>query len=223
MAFGDRTPPYSIPETNTGIEIEVISEALAYRGHALKPVYLPLSRIPIAFKSHIVDAAMTDLGEDLRPYGGFYGGSAVVYDNVFITLANRGLKITKPADLEGLSVISFVGGAKRYPKWLEQVVKQGRYFEQNNQAVQVLTLELGRYDVVLSDRHTFNYFAAQQQAKQTKPLQPRVEHNFEAINPENYRPVFLTRELRDDFNEGLKRLKASGRLQAICDHYLKEG
>ncbi len=222
MAFGERIAPFCFPETNTGIELEVIGEALAYRGHVLKPLYFPFARIPVAFKTRQVDAAMTDLGEDLRPFGAFYGDSAVVYDNVFVTLADRSLKILAPSDLQGLTVIAFVGAAKRYPQWLDAVAKAGRYFEHNDQALQVRTLELGRYDVVLSDRSIFRYFALQQQKDQGRPLKATTEHAFTRANPDDYRPLFRDRQVRDDFNAGLKHLKASGRFQAIYDKYLKE-
>lgn len=220
MAFGDRIPPFCFPETNSGIELEVIGEALAYRGHSLKPVYFPFARVPRSFKTYKVDAAMTDGGEDLRPFGAHYGDSAVVYDNVFITLARRNLKIRTPADLKGLTVISFQGAAKRYPQWLGPVVDAGNFFEQNDQAIQVRTLDLGRYDVVLSDRTIFKYFSRQYQSETGRETNPVVEHPFTQVNPEDYRPLFRDAKIRDDFNAGLKQLKASGRFRQIYDKYL---
>ena len=113
MAFGERIPPFCFPETDSGIELEIIGAALAYKGHTLKPQYFPFARIPISFRTHAVDAAMTDLGEDMSKLGAAYGDPAVFYDNVFISLKERNLVIRKPADLDGLSVISFAGAAKR--------------------------------------------------------------------------------------------------------------
>lgn len=69
MAFGEKIPPYCFPESDTGIELEVIGEALAFKGHKLKPVYYPLARVPVAFRQGKVDAAMTDLGQDLSQFG----------------------------------------------------------------------------------------------------------------------------------------------------------
>jgi len=40
--------------------------------------------------------------------------------------------------------------------------------------------------------------------------------------PLDYRPVFKSQEIRDDFNEGLQALKSSGRYQEIFDAYLAE-
>ncbi|MES2257886.1 MAG: ABC transporter substrate-binding protein [Pseudomonadota bacterium] len=219
MAFGEKIPPFCFPESNSGIELEVISEALAVRGHLLKPKYYPFVRIPLAFKGHSVDAAMTDLGEDLRADGAYYGDPAVYYDNVFISLKERKLTIRKPEDLRGLTVLSFPGGARRYPDWLDEARKDGRYFEQNDQALQVLTLDKGRYDVVLSDRNIFKYFSLQLK-QQGHQLKPTVQQGFVKFNPMDYRPVFRDNKIRDDFNAGLKYLKESGRWQAIYQKYL---
>ncbi|MET3131180.1 polar amino acid transport system substrate-binding protein [Oxalobacteraceae bacterium GrIS 1.11] len=223
MAFGEKIPPFCFPETNSGIEIEVMREALAYRGHVLKPLYFPFARIPIAFKAGDVDAAMTDLGEDMAKWGAFYGDPAVFYDNVFISLKERNLLIKKPADLRGLSVISFAGAAKRYPAWLDEVKRTGHYFEQNDQTLQVLTLDRGRYDLVLSDRNIFKYFTLQLKLNRSFHPKPVIEHSFVTFNPADYRPIFRDKKIRDDFNAGLKSLKDSGRFNAIYQKYLGDG
>lgn len=220
MAFGEKIPPFCFPDTDSGIELDVMREALAYRGHVLRPHYYSFARIPVAFKAGEVDAAMTDLGEDMASWGAFYGNPAVTYDNVFITLKERRLAINRPEDLQGLSVISFAGAAKRYPEWLDPVRKAGRYYEQNDQALQVLTLDRGRYDVVLSDRNIFKYFTLQLKLNRSFKPKPVVEHHFVKLNPMDYRPVFRDAAIRDDFNAGLKYLKDSGRFQAIYAKYL---
>lgn len=221
MAFGERIPPFCFPQTNSGIEVEVIGEALAYRGHKLKPQYFPFARVPKAFIDGTVDGTMTDLGQDLGAAGGHYGDPAVLYDNVFISLKDRHLVIRKPEDLKGLTVISFAGAARRYPQWLEAVKAAGHYTEQNDQAVQVRTLMRGRYDLVLSDRSIFKYFALQYRREGGDVL-PVEEHAFTTVNPQDYRPVFRSKQVRDDFNAGLEHLKKTGRYQAIYDRYLKE-
>ncbi|MES2015904.1 MAG: ABC transporter substrate-binding protein [Pseudomonadota bacterium] len=222
MAFGEKIPPFCFPETDTGIELEVMREALAYRGHVLMPRYFSFARIPVAFKARDVDAAMTDLGEEMTAWGAFYGDPAVFYDNVFFTLSDRKLVIRKPEDLKGLSVLSFPGGAKRYPEWLDGVKRAGRYFEQNDQALQVLTLDRGRYDVVLSDRNIFHYFTIV--LKLNKTFKPKAVsmHSFVKLNPMDYRPVFWDKKVRDDFNAGLKHLKESGRFELIYQKYLAD-
>lgn len=222
MAFGEKIAPYCFPETNSGIELEVIGEALAVRGHQLKPVYVPLARVPFEFKYKKVDAAMTDLGEDMKPHGGFYGDPAVVYDNVLITLKHRNLHIHQPQDLDGLTVLSFQGAVKRFPTWLNAVNQRGQYFEQANQELQVQTLDKQRYDVVLSDRYIYRYHANQIEHETGKPLLPVTEHVFVKVNPNDYRPVFHSKAIRDDFNYGLAQIKRNGRFKAIYDKYLQK-
>lgn len=230
MAFGEKIPPFCFPETNSGIELEVIGEALAYSGHTLKPKYFAFARVPVAFKNKTVDAAMTDLGENLTSYGAYYGDPAVIYDNVFIVLQGRKRKngkdidIRTASDLDGLTVLSFQGAANRYPDWLRKVKKEGRYFEQNDQALQVLALDNGRYDLVLSDRHIFKYFTLKLKRERNVRFKsnPIKTYKFVKLNPMDYRPIFRSKEIRDDFNYGLKKLKESGRYQAIYDRYLEE-
>ncbi len=222
MAFGEKIPPYCFPKTNTGIALEVMGEALAYKGYILKPVYYPLARVPVAFKVREVDAVMLDLGNRLATTGGHYGESAVWYDNVLITLKKRNISISKPEDLTGLSVISFQSGVNWYPAWLKPVKEAGKYREVNNQELQALTLFNGRYDVVLSDLNIFKYYT--NKLKREKRITPQQiqEHRFIKLNMMDYRPVFRDKYIRDDFNLGLKHLKDVGRFQAIYDKYLKD-
>ena len=221
MAFGDQIPPFSFPETNSGIELDVIGEALAYRGHVLKPKYFPLARVPRMFSLGQVDAAMTDMGSDLTPSGAYYGDPAVLYDNVFISLRDRGLEIHTPEDLEGLSIISFQGADSRYPLWLEPVKRAGLYHSTNQQNLQVLTLFAGRYDLALADISIFKYFTRAQEGEKGLIRKPITAHRVFAMRHSDYRPVFRSSKVRDDFNAGLRHLRESGRFQAIYDYYLE--
>lgn len=109
MAFSQEIPPYTFETNNNGIEIDIITSALAYKGHKLVPVYFPLGRVPIAFSNNAVDAAMGDMGVDLTSKGGFYTNPAVIYDKVFITLKSRNISIKRPSDLNPHLVASFQG------------------------------------------------------------------------------------------------------------------
>jgi polar amino acid transport system substrate-binding protein len=219
MAFGEKIAPFCFPESDSGIELEVIGEALAFKGHSLRPRYYPLARVPLEFKMAHVDAAMTDLGFGAQ--GGYFGDPAVLYDNVFISLSQRALKISKPEDLKGLVVVSFPGGLKRYPEWLTAADQANHYFEQNNQQLQVAGLNKGRFDVVLSDKNIYHYFELQLNRNKLFKAKPVDMHTFTTANPDDYRPVFRSEKIRDDFNAGLAHLKASGRYQAIYNNYLK--
>ena len=115
----------------------------------------------------------------------------------------------------------FRGALKRYPGWLESVDKDGLYFEQNNQELQVSGLNKGRFDVVLSDKSIFRYFELMLSRTNLFHAKAVQMHHFVEVNPDDYRPLFRSQQVRDDFNAGLAHLKASGGYQAIYDSYLK--
>lgn len=222
MAFGDNLPPYIMAETGSGIELDVVREALAYRGHVLQPRYLPMGRIPLSFIEGRVDAIMMDVGQDMLAHGGHYGVPPVLYDNVLVTLKRRGLRLRRPADLHGLNIMSFVGAARRYPAWLRALEHTPAYVERNNQAAQPLLLAMGRYDAVLSDLSIFRYYANRQQRSDPGFLMPAFDsHPLPLPDPRDYRPVFRDAAIRDDFDAGLAQLRKSGRYRQIYDQYLQ--
>jgi polar amino acid transport system substrate-binding protein len=220
MAFSQEIPPYIYEKNNKGIEIDIISSALAYKGHTLKPLYFPLGRVPIAFSNRQVDAAMGDMGVNLALKGGFYADPAVIYDNVFITLKSRDISIKNPSDLDSLLIASFQGAEIRYPDWLQKVVQEKRFFGVSDQFTQVMLLYLRRYDVVLSDRYIFQYFVDQLKLKENFETKEVVEYSFSDVEPADYRPIFRDEKIRNDFNLGLKKLKESGEFQKIYDRYM---
>lgn len=221
VAFGEKLPPFVMPESNSGIEVDIVREALAVRGHILRPVYMPMARIPISFKNHKVDVVMIDVGVDMDLLGGYYGNPPVLYDNVFITLKKKNIVIKKPEDLIGLRINSFIGAQKRYPRWLGKLSAED-YIEKNDQSSQPMLLSLDRFDVILCDRHIFKYHSIEAQKKSRFQNFAIQEHPFVIANPKDYRPVFYNKKIRDDFNFGLKSLTKSGRVKAIYDHYLKK-
>lgn len=224
MAFGDNLPPYILVDSRAGIEVDIVREALAYRGHVLQPLFMPMGRIPVTFAAGKADAIMMDVGQDMQPYGGQYGDAPVLYDNAMFTLASRKLSLTRPAELGNLWVMAFVGAARRYPDWLGPLQRTRYYVEHNNQATQPLLLALGRYDVVVSDRTIFSYYVRQHQQADPGFRMPQVDvHPLPPPDPRDYRPVFRSAAVRDDFNAGLAYLRRSGRYNAIYKRYLDGG
>ncbi|MEA9357292.1 transporter substrate-binding domain-containing protein [Bacteriovorax sp. PP10] len=221
VAFGEKLPPFVMPELNSGIEVDIVREALAVKGHVLKAVYMPMARIPIAFKNHKVDVVMMDVGVDMDLLGGYYGNPPVLYDNVFITLRKKKIVIKRPEDLIGLRINSFIGAQKRYPLWLGKL-SADHYIEKNDQSSQPMLLSLDRFDVILCDRNIFKYYSIESQKKSRFKNFEVEEHSFVTVNPQDYRPVFYNKKIRDDFNLGLKSLTKSGRIKAIYDSYLKK-
>ncbi|WP_022943269.1 substrate-binding periplasmic protein [Psychromonas hadalis] len=221
MAFSLDIPPYIFQEQNRGIEIDIISAALAVKGHLLIPKYFPLGRIPWAFRNNSVDAVMGDMGTDLSTFGGAYANPAVIYNNVFITLKKNKLVIKKPKDLDNLTVVSFQGAEKRYPQWLKKVKNEKRFYGVSSQLKQIKLLTSGHYDVVLSDHHIYKYFVNKLEFLENIPSEDIDKHKFTEVNADDYRPVFRDYNIRDDFDFGLRHIKKQGLYQEIYDHYIQ--
>jgi len=222
MGFANTIPPYTIPETSTGIELDIVREALALKNHTLIINYMPLSRMPGSFVLGDVDAVMTDFGTDLSALNGHYAEPVILFNNRFYSLKDRNLQISKPSDIKGLSIVAFPGAQKRFPEWLKDAQAEGLYHEIKVQKLQILLLFAGRYDLVLSDKVVFQYFFSQQLKNNNLQAKPLSEHDVFVERPLDYRPVFKSQKVRDDFNEGLQVLKSSGRYQEIFDAYLAE-
>lgn len=221
VGFGESLPPYCLPESDAGIEVDIFREALAHKGHRLEARFMPMKRISLEFIDGHLDGAMMDSGIDLSAVGGHYAEPAVIFDNVFITLSDRYLVIRKPDDLRGLSVQAFPGALVRYPEWLEPVAKAGHYAEIDDQYSQVQVIQDRRYDVVLSDRVIFAYHSRQVREKLGKPLRHVAMHNVFKADPRDYRAIFRSETVARDYEAGLAHLKSTGRYREIFDNYLK--
>ena len=75
--------------------------------------------------------------------------------------------------------------------------------------------------MVLSDKSIFRYFELMLSRTNLFHAKAVQMHHFVEVNPDDYRPLFRSQQVRDDFNAGLAHLKASGGYQAIYDSYLK--
>jgi len=219
VGFGNRLPPYVIPERNGGITVQIFREALAYRGHVMKPQFIPLKRMPTMFAMRLLDAAMLDFGIDVAHEGGFYGEPAIIYENALFTLADRHLRIERPEDMKGLSVLAFQGAQGLYPAWVEAAVSAGKYNENNNQMLQVLELLNGTYDAVLCDRKIFEFFRVQTEMKYGGTAGRIEEHDVLDKNPDNFRTVFRDENVRNDYEAGLEHLKKTGRYYEIVRQF----
>ncbi|WP_299372152.1 transporter substrate-binding domain-containing protein [uncultured Tateyamaria sp.] len=218
MTFGASIPPYAFPDTASGIEVDIIREALALKGHALEPVFVPARRIAFEFIQGKVDAASKDQGEDLTQHGGLYGDVSVKFQDVIFSLEERGLSISDPADLEQLRVVAFQNASKHYADWLSPLEGADNYTETADQTLQVKMLHRGRADVIVADRNIVQYLTKLVAQEGKIGIKPVTITNF--ADPWGYRPVFKTEALRDDFNAGLETLISSGRYQEIVDNYV---
>ncbi|MCP4020252.1 MAG: amino acid ABC transporter substrate-binding protein [Desulfobacteraceae bacterium] len=214
LVAGLSLPPYIIQEANTGIEHDIVKEALVHKGHTLKLKYVPFARLVADYKKH--DGAIT-INESSGAKG-HYSGQVITYQNYAISLKKKNVSIDSIQDLKDKKVVAFNSATKYLGEEFAKVAKANpKYEEQGKQLLQVKMLYSGRSDAIVSDINIFKYYR-----KQVTDMDTSAKIVLHEIFPgTDYKVLFNDASLRDDFNAGLKELKASGRYQAIKDSYVK--
>jgi polar amino acid transport system substrate-binding protein len=219
MAVGLSLPPYVITDGWTGLEYDIVREALAAEGHGVRPRLMALARVAKELETGQVDAAMT-----MHPGSGVaacYSDVHVTYHNVAISLARRGLVIDRPEDLAGKSVVAFQRAKESLgERFARAVADNPRYREEARQVVQPLLLYLGRVDAVVADHAIFAWYANDPEVRaKADTLQPLRFHAI--FPPTDYRVAFRRDDLCESFNRGLRALKASGAYDQIVRRYAR--
>jgi len=214
MASSSSSPPYIIPNQDSGIAVELIRAAFAPAGLDVRFIYAPNIRVEHELESRKVDGVYTVPNEPGRNY--FLSTPVLHYRNIAVTLASRSLHINEIADLQGLRVATFQN-ATRYlgPAFSAAVANSTDYLEVSNQQSQVSMLFNGRVDVIVLEERIFEYFRsrlpppANATPVQIHPLFPAAPRHA----------GFATAALRDLFNQGLRALRESGEYDAIIAGY----
>jgi polar amino acid transport system substrate-binding protein len=218
-AVGMALSPYVLKDATSGLEIDIVRQALQNENYTLKFDLVPLARVPMALKDKSVDCALT-LTEASGLTGVFYSQSHITYQNVAVSLKSKGLKIASIADLTPLRVVCFQNGPQYLGKDFAAMVKakNGKgYSEIADQESQVKLLFLNRADVVVMDVNIFKYFR-----QAIKDTDVSAEVTYATIFPPTHMKVaFTSEEVRDKFNEGLAKLKSSGKYASIVKTYIK--
>jgi len=216
IAVGLSLPPYVIQASNSGIELDIVAQALAESGHTIKPLYFPFARVPVAMQDGEADAAITIT--ESSGIKAAYSDSHIVYQNFAISLAKNNFKIGSVDDLGKHSVAAFQN-AKLYlgDRFAAMATANKAYSEYAQQVKQNMLLYSGRVDVVVGDRNIFKYFNGEAKQSGVDTSQPVTY--AEIFPPTAYRVAFRDAALRDAFNTALKKMRSDGRYEAIMKKY----
>ena len=215
VLVGFSLPPYVIESENSGMELDVIREALAVSGYSTKPVYVPAARIRVNIETGKADAAMT-INEDSKVKG-YYSDPHIFYQNVAVSLAKNNLRIDSIPDLAGKRIVAWQD-AHVYSGDLYAKMSQANpgYVEIPNQAGQVAMLFAGRTDVIVIDINIFHYYRGRMNPNDTR--MPYVIHK---IFPKIYYKVcFRDKSLCEAFNHGLAQIRKNGTYEKIAQKYI---
>jgi len=215
LAVGLAIPPYNIPETKSGIELDIVREALKDKGYIIKPKYVPFARVKRELKDKTVDGALT-----INPDSGietFYSDEHLVCENVAISLKENNLNIKDVDGLKGKSILAFQDATLYLGKDFASMAKENRkYREMPKQQLQINLLYSNRVDTIVLDKNIFYYHRQRNDMVDTsQPID--IWHIFP---PTPFTVAFVDEKVRNDFNEGLKQLRKTGRYDEIVKKYI---
>lgn len=215
LAIGFRiAPPYVIGLSDgrmKGLEYELVMAAAAAGGLAVKPQVEPFGRLPEDFRRGRLAAFMPASAAMKLP--GCLSDTVLTYQNVAFTLERNRLPINEIADLAYYDVMAFQNAGRLLGPALRQAQKVNtRYREVANQMLQVRALFAGRTDVVIADRRIFRFLMHSSDAG-VDTSAPLTEHVI--FPPSDYSVAFRDAAACGAFNDGLRRIRADGRFDAI--------
>ena len=214
------SPPYVMDDASSGIEIDILRKALALRGHQFRPRQLSYKQLDEAVTDKGLDAAATVME---KKDGTYYSDQYITFHNFAFTRRNDKIKIDSIKDLKGHSIVAWENAHKDLGKQFEGLfspsAKPVGYREIADQAMQVELFWKDKAEVAVIDEAIMTWFTKHQD-KSVDTSAKLVKHKIFPPNT-NFRISFKSKQIRDDFNAGLKQLKSSGEYQKIYDGYLK--
>jgi polar amino acid transport system substrate-binding protein len=221
VLFGVNVAPYVYADPNapSGMEVEVFRAALAVRGHTFKPVFVEREAMHELLRRQRADAAQRG-GSTLREGEGFFYASepTVPYRDVAVTLRKHQLAIFSVADLRGKSVVAFPGAiAFLGAEFHASVRANPHYAELGDETRKIGMLLSGAAQVYVGDVNVFEHLMA----AQVDPPEVLVHRIFLPTTLLNNNAVFRDPQLRDDFNVGLRTIRANGVREQIMRRYAK--
>lgn len=204
LVMGLALPPYIISESKSGIEYEVVTKALAEKGHTFEPISVPLKRVPMTLELPDVDGALTLTSDFKFSSKVFLSKPYISYQNFAIALQKNKLSINSIEQLKDFSIAAFQNAAIYLgPMFAALVKNHSNYNEFSRQVVQNRMLFRGRVDVVVGDKNIFRYYNREISKEfDTKQI---VDY-FPIFPPNHYVIAFKERQIRDDFNIGLQKI-----------------
>lgn len=223
IAFTGDIPPYIQDNAQTGLEVEIVREALAVKGHEFNTVQYPYKVLETAVEKMGVDAAAgVREKEDSTYYSDFF----IDFQNAAITKTGKNLTIKRIADLKGKTIVIWQNA------WRDLGVEFERFFAPTNkenymnlyqeigdQKQQVELFWQNKADVIIIDVTIFRWLTKQVADKYD--VSEKLTYHELFSQKTSFQLNFKDEEMRDDFNEGLRTIKENGKYQEIFDKYLR--
>lgn len=221
VAFGNALAPWVIPQTNSGIVLDLISAALEPVGYEIVPLYLPYPRRVNSYRHDLVDVS-SDMNSNTiaaEKLDGYFSGPTYQYQNYLISLSENHFSFNTLEDIGQHSLISWQGATKHLGEHYNKIMSKNPYYsETHDQTLQVKMLFLKRIDIAQMDLQIFKYYRNIIHEAGIIDTTPEVDL-FPVLGASPNGFLFKEKSIRDLFVERIKQLKASGEYQKIFDKY----
>ncbi|MCF6247823.1 MAG: transporter substrate-binding domain-containing protein [Desulfobacula sp.] len=222
IGVGHTRRPYIIKETDSGVEIDVIRAAFSQQGYMVNFRYLTNTRLGFFLKKQKVDGILMNKAYDVKKnldIDAFYSNVHITYHNYAISLFKNHFSIFRVNDLADKNVIGFQDAHKYLgPEFANMAGQNPNYMEKPEQLTQVYWLFLNRTQVVVADKLIFMYHRKNALKEGRFDVTDPVRfHNI--FPPSQIHGVFLDRQIRDNLNKGLKKIRATGLYDKILKKY----
>lgn len=214
-------PPYSIVdgENISGAEVDIIRQSLELMGYKVKLKTYPYGRLPTAFRSHKIDGTIVTL-KNFTDVEVYYSEIVLPeYQTVAVHLTGNEFTINSISDLKDKSIIAHQRARLFYGKEFGEIAKTTNYQETARQKAQVLMLFRERIDVIVLAHEIFHYY--RNTAEYTEKAKPYTASKIFG-EKFGFHNVFWDKQVRDDFNAGLKAIRENGTYAKILQKYLQE-
>lgn len=216
-------PPYSIVDKGkiTGAEVEIIKQSLSAMGYQPTFVSYPYGRLPSAFRDKKIDGTIVTLKE-FQGFNVFYSEIVLPeYQTVAVHLADRNIELNTVKDLKNRSIIAHQRAHLFYGSEYNGITRLNKktttYKETKSQDKQVMMLFKERVDVIVLAYEIFIYYKNLQFGEDEIKAYKVSKIFGEKFGFHN---AFWQKQVRDDFNEGLKIIKENGTYDKILRTYL---
>lgn len=222
VGFGQQKPPFVFIEEKRGLELDLVREALAYRGHTMQATLLPKRRLQRMLHARELDG-MASLRISESAQGVYFSAPYITFNNYAISKLSANHVINSFEDLRGKRVLAWPNARRDLGADFARVVvppvgMRGLYSEHEQ-------VEQNRFfwrypnAVILIDKSIFGWFRQQLSTSLDTTEEVVLHPIFEGGS--RYGVAFHDETIRNDFDAGLAQLHASGRYQALIDNYLK--
>jgi ABC-type amino acid transport substrate-binding protein len=211
--------PYFIIEGRTGIFPDIITSVFRHIPN-YQPVYfydLPNNGLLTNYNSRRIDAVANLF--DGTEFSGCRSNPVFRFRDVAISQASSELTIDDLSDLENKKIVSFQGAKDFLGKEYADYVSKGVYSEVDKPELQARMLLSKRHEVSVGDMYIFFY------ALRGLKSQAEISDNLKVhdIFPQLHSRIgFRDEKLCGLFNQGLKKIKASGEYERIYESYLEK-